>query len=64
MVFNIVYCAKMVLGMPRSGDFDMPSSNPLCFSTQFVCGVVGMLCIGALLKVPVLLKKVEYVLAH
>ena len=34
---------------PRSGDFDMPSSNPLCFSTQRGRGVVGMSWIGALL---------------
>ena len=34
---------------PRSGDFDMPSSNPLCFSTQPGRGVVEMSWIGALL---------------
>ena len=34
---------------PRSGDFDMPLSNPLCFSTQTGRGVVGMSWIGALL---------------
>ena len=35
--------------VPRSGDFDMSSSNPLCFSTQPGRGVVGMSWIGALL---------------
>ena len=40
----------LTLGMPpRSGSFDMPSSNPLCFSTQPGRGVVGMSWIGALL---------------
>ena len=34
---------------PRSGDFDMPSSNLLCFSTQPGHEVVGMSWIGALL---------------
>ena len=34
---------------PRSGDFDMPLSNRLCFSTQPTHGVVGMLWIGTLL---------------
>ena len=33
---------------PKSGDFDMPLSNPLCFSTQSGHGVVGMSWIGAL----------------
>ena len=35
--------------VPRSGDFDMPLSNRLCFSTQPGRGVVGMLWIGTLL---------------
>ena len=35
--------------VPRSGDFDMPLSNPLCFSTQPAHGVVGMSWIGTLL---------------
>ena len=35
--------------VPRSGDFDMPLSNRLCFSTQSTHGVVGMLWIGTLL---------------
>ena len=35
--------------VPRSGDFDMPLSNHLCFSTQPTHGVVGMLWIGTLL---------------
>ena len=35
--------------VPRSGDFDVPLSNPLCFSSQPVHGVVGMSWIGTLL---------------
>ena len=35
--------------VPRSGDFDMPLSNRLCFSTQPTHRVVGMLWIGPLL---------------
>ena len=38
-----------IVNVPRSGDFDMPLSNPLCFSTQPTHGVVGMLWIGILL---------------
>ena len=35
--------------VPSSGDFDMPLSNRLCFSTQPTHVVVGMLWIGTLL---------------
>ena len=42
------WCIDIRYG-PRSGDFDMPSSNPLCFSTQPGRGVVGMSWIGTLL---------------
>ena len=54
IVFNIFHCAKSMVytlgNAPRSGDFDIPLSNPICFSTQpSGHGVVGMSWIGALL---------------
>ena len=51
IIFNYVenqWCIDIRYA-PRSGDFDMLLSNPLCFSTQPGRGVVGMSWIGDLL---------------
>ena len=66
--FNIVHCAKSLVYdiryAPMSGDFDIPSSNPLCFSTQPGRGLEGMSWIGALLIRSCITIAFEYVIAY